>query len=206
MVSLKELGIVGSQTKAATIFEELVPDFRAIDYKNPSEYVSIIWDNYKAYSPYNKNLNGKYFEYILATLFIREEILPIYLNVKVAFVPNVLFDLMFYTNERGPICISAKTSLRERYKQADLETMALKQVHRRALGYLVTLDSNEARRVKEGIEKGDVIALDDILLATAPEFDNLIKFLKEFETIPPPTVEVITSSFAIHEDAIKLIK
>lgn len=67
------------------------------------------------------------------------------MSAKVAFVPNVIYDLMFYTSERGPICISAKTSLRERYKQADLEAIALKYVHRKALSYLVTLQTNEAK-------------------------------------------------------------
>jgi hypothetical protein len=57
-------------------------------------------------------------------------------------------------NERGlvanrrPICISAKTSLRERYKQADFEAIALKYVHRKALSFLVTLEENEAKSVK----------------------------------------------------------
>ena len=89
------------------------------------------------------------FEYILATLFVREGILPLYLSAKVAFVPNVIYDLMLFTSERGPICLSAKTSLRERYKQADLESIALKYVHRKALSFLLTLEENEAKSVKK---------------------------------------------------------
>lgn len=82
---------------------------------------------------------------------------------------------MFYTTERGPICISAKTSLRERYKQADLEAIALKYVHRRALCYLVTLDISEAKKVKEKIKSGDVIGLDKVVVATSDEFNDLIE-------------------------------
>lgn len=81
------------------------------------------------------------------------------MNAKVAFVPNVIYDLMFYTSERGPICWSVKTSLRERYKQADLEAIALKYVHRKALSYLITLEENEAKSVKAKIKSGALLGL-----------------------------------------------
>lgn len=134
---LKKLGItVGTDTKAGNIFESLFPSFMEVKYNSPSDYVNIYWDAYTQVTDMNSNLNGKVFEYILATLCVREGILPLYLSAKVAFVPNVIYDLMFYSAERGPICLSVKTSLRERYKQADLESIALKYVHREALCFL----------------------------------------------------------------------
>jgi hypothetical protein len=151
-------------------------------------------------------LNGKIFEYILATLFFREEILPLYISAKVAFVPNVIYDLMFYTSERGPICLSAKTSLRERYKQADLEAIALKYVHRKALCYLLTLEEYEATRVKEKINSGGVIGLDDVIIATNPEFDELIASLKKYKFSEPPTVKVIESNQIITKRNIYLFR
>ena len=145
---------------------------------------------------------GKVFEYVLATLCIRENILPVYLSAKVAFVPNVVYDIMFYTSERGPICWSVKTSLRERYKQADLESIALKYVHRKALSYLITLDEKEANGVKNKIVSGDVIGLDNVIVATNPEFDELILELKEFVFSEPPTVKVIESNQIITKEKI----
>lgn len=192
---LKKLGIiVGPDTKAGKIFEQLFPNFMEVDYNLPSEYVSKYWEKYQSIPDTNVNLNGKMFEYILATLCIRENILPLYLSAKVAFVPNVIYDLMFYTAERGPVCWSVKTSLRERYKQADLESIALKYVHRKAFSYLITLDEKEANGVKEKIKTGDVIGLDNVIVATSPEFDNLIITLKSFEFAEPPTVKVIESN------------
>ena len=118
---LNQLGIVtGKDNKAAKVFEELFPSFLDVKYSEPADYVKKYWDAYEKRSGGNSNLNGKIFEYILATLCVRERILPLYLSAKVAFVPNVFYDLMFYVAERGPVCVSAKTSLRERYKQADL--------------------------------------------------------------------------------------
>lgn len=192
---LRELGItIGKATKAGMIFEELFPSFMLVEYAKPSDYVRIYWGKYLERTDRNANLNGKVFEYILATLCIREHILPLFMGAKVAFVPNVVYDLMFYTAERGPICWSVKTSLRERYKQADLEAIALKYVHRKALNYLITLEAREAKVVKRKIKTGDVIGLDDVIVATAPEFDTLITELKTFQFEEPPTIRVIQSN------------
>lgn len=203
---LKELGIViGNNTRSGKIFDELFSDFMEFVYDKPSDYIKSFWVKYEAYPDRSSSLNGKMFEYILASLCIREGILPIYMSAKVAFVPNVIYDLMFYTSERGPICWSVKTSLRERYKQADLESIALKYVHRRALSYLITLDETEARSVKNKIKKGDVIGLDKVIVATNPEFDELVKDLKEFIFEDPPTVKVIESTQVVTIDKVNSV-
>ncbi len=162
-----------------------------VRYDKPSEYISKYWEAYQRQPEVKISLNGKIFEYILAILFVRELILPLYLNAKVAFVPNVNYDLMFYTTERGLICISAKTSLREIYKQADLETIALKYVHRKALSFLIKLEEKEARSVKEKIKSGDVIGLDKVVVATSYEFKELVEELKSYKFSEPTTVKVI---------------
>ncbi|MCW1735645.1 hypothetical protein [Anaerorudis cellulosivorans] len=207
MGKLNDLGItVGVNNRAETIFDSLFPDFMKIEYEMPSQYVRKYWDAYSLNPERNNNLNGKIFEYILATLCVREGILPIFLSAKVAFVPNVVYDLMFYANERGPICFSAKTSLRERYKQADLEAIALKYVHRKALCYLITLDENEAKGTKEKIKRGDIIGLDKVIVATSDEFDGLIGELKGYEFSDPPTVKVIESNQIITKEKLEKIK
>lgn len=206
---LHEIGIVtGSSNKAALIFEQLYPDFFALEYKTPSEYVNKYWSKYEVFCKdkiVNNNINGKIFEYILATLLVRESILPFYMGAKVAFVPNVVYDIMLYATDRGPICISAKTSLRERYKQADLEGSALRSVHRRALSYLVTLEDLEAFNVKKKIKSGDVIGLDDVVIARSKEFDKLVKSWKALLLSEPPTVKVIEASQTITKKRIKKI-
>ena len=207
MGKLNDLRItIGRDNKAELIFDSLFPNFLEVEYDKPNEYIQQYWNAYIQHPERNNNLNGKVFEYILATLCVREGILPIYMSAKVAFVPNVIYDLMFYTNERGPICWSVKTSLRERYKQADLEAIALKYVHRKALSYLITLEENEARSVKAKIKNGDVIGLDDVIIATKEEFNELAAELKEFEFSEPPTVKVIESNQIITEEKVNRIK
>lgn len=207
MGNLNELSItIGKNTKAERVFDSLFPSFLEVEYDKPSEYVQKYWDAFSVNPERSSSLNGKIFEYILATLCVREGIMPIYMSAKVAFVPNVIYDLMFYSAERGPICWSVKTSLRERYKQADLEAIALKYVHRKALSYLVTLEVNEAKSVKAKIKSGDVIGLDDVIVATSEEFNQLIIELKEFEFSDPPTVKVIESNQIITQEKVNRLK
>jgi hypothetical protein len=207
MNKLNQLGItVGANNKAEIIFDALLPNFMTVKYKKPSDYITTYWEAYQKHPDGNNNLNGKIFEYILATLFVRENLLPLYLSAKVAFVPNVIYDLMFYTAERGPVCISAKTSLRERYKQADLEAIALKYVHRKALSYLVTLEANEAKSVKAKIKSGDVIGLDNVVVATSNDFNDLIEELKSYKFSEPPTVKVVESNQIITAEKVRDLK
>jgi hypothetical protein len=44
---------------------------------------------------------------------------------------------------------------------------------------LITLDEREARGVKEKIKTGDVIGLDNVIVATEPEFDDISSRLKD---------------------------
>lgn len=200
---LNDLNITASNNnKAASIFESLFPSFMDIEYNKPSEYVQLYWCKYESRNDRNSNLNGKIFEYIIITLCIREGILPLYVNAKVAFVPNVNYDLIFYTNEHGPICFSIKTSLRERYKQADLEAIALKYVHRKSLNYLLTLHKEEAYSVKEKIKAGSVIGINDVLLATESSFDDLIFEMKEHALKTSPTVEVVKSHHLVTKELV----
>jgi len=204
-MKLQQLGIAVSNNKTAVLFEKLYPDFLDVKYNLPSQYISMMWERYEKTTNRSGNQNGRIFEYLLATLCIRENILPLYMSAKVAFVPNVIFNLMFYTRERGPICWSVKTSLRERYKQADLESIALKYVHRKSLSYLITLNSTEAESVRNKIKTGDVIGLDDVIVATSSDFDVLVENLKTFDFEEPPTVKVIESNQIVTVEKVKSV-
>ena len=96
MGKLNDLSItIGKDNKAEVVFDSLFPDFLKVEYSKPNEYIQKYWKKYSEHPDKNNNLNGKVFEYILATLCVREGILPIYMSAKVAFVPNVIYDLMF---------------------------------------------------------------------------------------------------------------
>jgi len=138
-----------------------------------------------------RNDNGAIFEYLVVMCLYSKRILPFYIQAKISFVPNATYDIVLYSVENYPITLSIKTSLRERYKQADLEGLALKNVHRRAKNYLITLSAKEYEGVRKKIHKGDVAGLDKIILADSKEFDNLLAELSQMNFIKPEAVEVI---------------
>lgn len=192
---LRRLNLI-SGDKISGIFDRLYSDILDDTFITPSDFIGRMWSRYEDGEP---SLNGKVFEGLLACLLYRMEVLPIYLQAKLAFVPNVDFDFVLYSKEFGPVVLSAKTSLRERYKQADLEGMMLRQVHRRSKCYLLTLNQSEAANVRRKISSGEVLGLDDVILATSEDFDGLVSELSGYTYVKPPKVDVISSSKIIGE-------
>jgi hypothetical protein len=187
---LQRLRLISGAAVSA-IFDEIYSDILTISYESESVLFSELW---RRYDNRNNNLNGSVFEGILAVIFYRSNILPLYIQAKMAFVPNVDFDFIAYTKEYGPVILSAKTSLRERYKQADLEGMMLRQVHRKSLSYLITINESEANRVNEKIALGQVLGIEEVVVADTSRFDGLIRELQELNYYQPEKVDVITSN------------
>jgi hypothetical protein len=185
-------GILGPNhtSKAAKALRRIQPNLDAVSYSKPSKYVGDLWAQVQK-SRMSTSMNGVAFELILACMLIKEDLHPFYMGAEVQFVPNAKFDLMFYTHEIGPIVLSAKTSLRERYKQADLEAMALRAVYRRSKTFLVTLNEQEARNVQSKIHTGDITSLNSCVVATKPEFDDLVTELHTYEMIKAPTLPIV---------------
>lgn len=178
MGELLNLQIAKNESATTRLFDSLIPGntFMTLEYDTPKQYIKKYWD---ALNRANKpTLHGNIFEYIIYTLLYREEIKPFYTQAKVAFVPNVNFDTLLYC-QSTPVSLSLKTSLRERYKQADLEAIALKYVHRKSKCYLLTMDSVEAHVQKSKILTGDIIGLDEIVDCTSDDINQLISELKQ---------------------------
>lgn len=200
---LKKLGIVKSKTKGYKIFNNYIePDFLC-NTMLPSDYVNHCWNKYCASGvARNNSLNGSIYELIIASLFIKEGILPLHIQAQVAFVPNVNFDAVLYTTENSPIGISMKTSLRERYKQADLEAIALKYVHRKAENYLFTMDKEEAETVSRKIVSGDILGINKAILTTDISFNTFISDLKRKNFVAPGKVDIITAASVITQELV----
>ena len=176
------------------IFDDIYGDILTYKYSSESAFISDLWERYEANSV---SMNGAVFEGLLATILYRSGITPLFVQAKLSFVPNVDFDFVAYSKEFGPVILSAKTSLRERYKQADLEGMMLRQVHRKSKSYLITLNAKEAASVNRKIETGLVLGLDKVVVATDNTFDQLIDELKEMNFFRPEKIDVLTSTRVI---------
>lgn len=177
MGELVKLGMAKNESATTQLFDKLIKgeNFMTLKYKTPQEYVRKYWTALeRAYKP---TLNVNAFKYIIYTLLYREGIRPFYTQAKVAFVPNVNFDALLY-NQSAPISLSLKTSLRERYKQADLEAVALRYIYRRSKSFLLTMDTREANVQKAKILSGDIMGLDAIIDCNSEDINQLIAELK----------------------------
>ena len=145
----------------------------------PSRFVYDVYQHYHESYPSKPSVNGRIFELCVIESLLQAKVRPIYEQAVLDHVPNVQFDILCY-DPRFPTVLSCKTSLRERWKQADLEGIALKQVYRQAKSYLVTLNTDEALNVQKKIDEGDVAGLDSCLDAATSKFDDVVIGLSKF--------------------------
>jgi len=182
-------------TKTEKVFNGLFGNvtFEQVPYSSPLDYIRKYWAEFEKIPNTSNSLIGSMWECIINSLLYREGLLPFYRQAKVAFVPNVNFDIILYTHS-FPVNISLKTSLRERYKQADLEAIALKYVHRRAKSFLLTLESEEAKCCKEKVKSGEIIGLDRIIDCNTCEVNDLFNELHKIkdELTESNQVDVVT--------------
>lgn len=181
--------------KAKQVFKQVVPDITVDAELKPSEFIKKYWEKYQQSFTSNQNINGKVFEELIAVTLVREKIMPFYMQAKVAFIPYVNYDFIIYSNDIGPISLSIKTSLRERWKQADLEAVALKYIHRKSKAYVVTLDTDAVRRRR--IDSSQSLGIDEFILADTSEYDDMLKAIKDHQLDLSPTVEVVSSNIII---------
>lgn len=163
--------------KFTTVIENIPNGLRG------SEYVKFGYDWYETHhgtsEARNRALNGRIFEGLVLGALQIEGIVPAYYQAKVTFIPNTVYDILLY-HPRRPVILSCKVSLRERWKQADLEGAALKQVYRGAKSILLTLSHKEGVRVQRQIENHEVMGLDAciVIQSKGDYFDRLIQELK----------------------------
>jgi len=158
-----------------------------LKFTTPHRFIYRIWQSYKLNYPKSPvSRNGRLFELAVAECLARKKITPIYFQATLELVPDSCFDILLY-DERYPVALSIKTSLRERYKQAAQEGKQLKEVYNSAQVYLITLNEGEAKKVKGKIFNDNIAGLDDCILATNKEFSDLIKNLaqKQFRLAEP---------------------
>lgn len=143
----------------------------------PHETLKKFWDIYDRTNGSN-NLNGKMFEFIVCECLVHFGVGPLYFQSRFYGLEHDTYDLASWTEDGSPIIISCKTSLRERWKQAELEGRLLKLKYPKAESYLITLNDREANRRRQGIRDGTVTGIDEIYLADQPEFDSFVERMK----------------------------
>jgi|CXWL01.1.fsa_nt_gi hypothetical protein len=159
-----------------------------------SEFVSEIWEMYSANHKSDNNINGKVFEEIVAMALVKSDLMPFYMQANVAFIPNVNYDFILY-DDTSLVSLSAKVSLRERWKQADLEAVALRYIHRKSKSFVITMNEREAAARNAKIS--ECMGINSFVVATSKTFDKLIAELKLTKFKLSPTFEVVASKTII---------
>ena len=176
---------------SAQLLLSIQPSLESIEIHQPSKYVEFIWSKAEKDDRLTRDVRGKFFELVIASCLIKNEILPFFWQAQLEFVPLANFDLVVYTEERGPVVLSLKTSIRERYKQAEFEAQAMKDVHRRAKNFLVTMEKDEAVSLQAKIDSGVLSGIDGVVVANEKSFDELIKLLKSLSIVDTPVFSAI---------------
>ena len=176
---------------SAQLLLSIQPSLESIEIHQPSKYVEFIWSKAEKDDRLTRDVRGKFFELVIASCLIKNEILPFFWQAQLEFVPLANFDLVVYTEERGPVVLSLKTSIRERYKQAEFEAQAMKDVHRRAKNFLVTMEKDEAVSLQAKIDSGVLSGIDGVVVANEESFDELIELLKSLSIVDAPVFSAI---------------
>ena len=176
---------------SAQLLLSIQPQLNSVLESTPSKYIDFIWKKAELDPRLTRDVRGKFFELLIATCLIRNKILPFFWQAQLEFVPLANFDLVVYTEERGPIVLSLKTSIRERYKQAEFEAQAMKDVHRRAKNFLVTMEKDEALSLQSKIDTGVLAGIDEAIVANENSFDRLVEFLKSLTIVDSPIFSAI---------------
>ena len=192
---LVDYGIMSESSSRSSLSAQLLlsiqPSLESIEIHQPSKYVEFIWNKAEKDDRLTRDVRGKFFELVIATCLIKNEILPFFWQAQLEFVPLANFDLVVYTKERGPVVLSLKTSIRERYKQAEFEAQAMKDVHRRAKNFLVTMEKDEAVSLQAKIDSGVLSGIDGVVVANEESFDELIELLKSLSIVDTPVFSAI---------------
>ncbi len=134
------------------ICELIERDWPTNRQKDPCKLVSLIYKKLRPRGRGSRNWNGYLLE-ALVVKFLRTKIDAdcIFTNRKIALIDDTKYDITLCAtsnngNNQSPICLSVKTSLRERYKQAEREGLNAKQVHLGSFTALLTMDSKTAKK------------------------------------------------------------
>lgn len=144
----------------------------------PYETFASIWRAYQKLGTRSNNQNGRMFEYAVCETLVQHNVGKMYYQCKLWSMPNDIIDICGWSREGFPVIISCKTSIRERWKQAEMEGRILKGIFPKAASFIVMSDKDEAAKLKERIENREAIGLDRVYVAHKSEFDELIKYLQ----------------------------
>lgn len=147
----------------------------------------------------------KNFPIYLGYTFYQRKYSSIFIDTRVKYVPEPIPLLLLTSKGHCLISLYLTTSYKEFHKLADLEAMALKNVHRISKSFLIALSDDDALQVSQKIIKEDIFGLNDVIVATSEKFNQFISELKAFTFDLSPSVSVIECNQIITKENLDLL-
>ena len=183
---ISEIGLVSADYNSSLIktITKIQPELDHFPYKSASTYTEKMW---KLLSPVisDNKARGSAFEFLIAFALLRQSISPFYYQVAFNNIAWAEYDLLIYTKEIGPIVFSCKTSLRERWKQAEFEAQLLRRDYPNSRSFLITMDPNEAS-VANKIKNGPKTGLEKVMRPNQPSFDRIMEEIGNYTVTAAP--------------------
>ena len=136
------------------------------------DYIQEVWNGAKRLGIDS----GTLFEMLIASVFIGGNFFPFYRRGELASARKIESDFLFWDEtSKAPICIELTSTLRERYKLADLQAFKVKAKYPGAKFFQLTMDYKDAsRRSSEDFE-----SLDGLIFAGSSEIEQVFRVLEQ---------------------------
>ncbi len=148
------------QTNCFKIAKFSSNELMSFKYDEPLDYFNHFWNKYEKFkSQYlkknkesiNNTYNGTAFETIIAFLMEREKVKILKMDETIKDVKFVKPDFLINSKSGNKIFISLKVSGRERWKQAELESLWFKKKYPESITILLMNHERETAAAKEKI-------------------------------------------------------
>jgi hypothetical protein len=144
----------------------------------------LIFGGYTALRTENGRLNGDLFEGLFASAMLGAGLGSFIMSAEYSVLPYSKVDMVVYTQKAGPIMLSLKSSLRERWKQSDLEFHVAKQFNPGIIAAIATMDSDGIRQPTSLLNDGQLLGLDRVIDCNLPsQVDSLFRLISDLKPV-----------------------
>ncbi len=165
---LVRAGLVAVPNDVTKVLAEILldPEIPAYPY---SRVLNFVWDRAKL----RGEASGALFELMVSVCLFDAKVNVFYRHALLEGCPKIEHDLLVWTPEGAPWCIQMTSTLRERYKLADLQAFRVKSSYPKAIVVLLTMDqADTSKRSSRDFE-----SLDDLIFCGNESLDLLIERL-----------------------------
>lgn len=160
-------------------------NFLDFEYQRPHEFFNYFWDLYEKFKKtfkqeknklINNQVNGDAFAIIFGFLLEREKVKILKMDEELANVKFVKPDFLVKAKNKNIIFLSLKVSIRERWKQADWESIRFKKIYKNSKTIIVMNEKSEINSLKEKIP---FISIDYVFYSGSADINNLFEIIKK---------------------------